>query len=129
MDVFQKILKIFVFVFIRYMSINAHQAKTQGRRDDLESLSYMLLYFFTGHLPWMGFTGSTIKEKYRKIKNSKEMFQSDYLFISFTIISLRLSPPLNVKNAKPFPQIETFPKLKHPPNILCQVITKNLLRT
>ena len=56
------------------MSINAHQAKTQGRKDDLESLSYMLLYFLTGHLPWIGFRGSTIKEKYRKIKTSKEMF-------------------------------------------------------
>ena len=67
-----------IFFCFRYMSINAHQAKTQGRRDDLESLSYMLLYFFTGHLPWIGFVGSTNKEKYRKIKNSKGMFKSDF---------------------------------------------------
>ena len=55
----------------RYMSVGAHHGKSQSRRDDLESLGYMLIYLVNGELPWQTLTSSNIKEKYRKIKNSK----------------------------------------------------------
>ena len=67
----------------RYASINTHAGVEQARRDDLESLGYVLLYFLRGKLPWQGMPGANKKEKYTNIMNRKISFALDQLCKGF----------------------------------------------
>ncbi|XP_054163475.1 casein kinase I-like [Oppia nitens] len=64
---------------VRYMSINNHMNREQSRRDDLESMAYMLVFLHKGELPWQGIQVSDISERYRKIGEIKHRIKPSEL--------------------------------------------------
>eukprot|EP00826_Nyctotherus_ovalis_P039568 TRINITY_DN3814_c0_g4_i2.p1 TRINITY_DN3814_c0_g4~~TRINITY_DN3814_c0_g4_i2.p1 ORF type:complete len:185 (-),score=66.80 TRINITY_DN3814_c0_g4_i2:48-602(-) len=51
----------------------------QSRRDDLECLGYVMVYFLKGQLPWQGLKAKDRKDKYEKIKAKKQMISIEKL--------------------------------------------------
>lgn len=64
---------------IRYASTNLHLGYEQSRRDDLEALGYILIYFLKGKLPWQGLKTETKEERYKKIGEIKAEITSSKL--------------------------------------------------
>ena len=58
---------------LRYSSINSHKGIRQSRRDDLESMMYILIYFYKGKLPWQDIKVKQKHERQEKILKKKQM--------------------------------------------------------
>merc|ERR1712099_110714 len=74
----------------RYASINTHLGIEQSRRDDLESIAYVLIYFARGALPWQGLKAPSKREKYMKI------------------MQIKMSTPIEVLCKNMAPELATF---------------------
>ena len=55
----------------RYCARNAHRGYEQSRRDDIESIGYVLMYFLLGSLPWQGLKIKQGEEQFQKIAEKK----------------------------------------------------------
>eukprot|EP00039_Didymoeca_costata_P023076 m.5909 g.5909 ORF g.5909 m.5909 type:complete len:304 (-) comp3435_c0_seq1:137-1048(-) len=69
----------------RYASVRSHKGIEQSRRDDLESIGYILIYFLRGSLPWQGISAPTKEEKYRMIGEIKETVDVEELTEGFPV--------------------------------------------
>lgn len=69
-----------LYIFCFGMAMDSTE---QSRRDDLESLSYVMMYFCRGSLPWQGLKAATKKQKYDRIMEKKMTTSTDILCRGF----------------------------------------------
>ena len=67
----------------RYASINALRGCEQSRRDDLEAIGYVLMYFLKGSLPWQGLRVDRREDRYKKIYEKKKATTPEELCAGF----------------------------------------------
>ena len=67
----------------RYASIHALEEMEQSRRDDLEGIGYVLMYFLRGNLPWMGMKIKSKEDRIKRILDKKKETSVDELCQNF----------------------------------------------
>ena len=66
----------------RFASANSLRGVVQSRRDDLESLCYLLLYLMKGSLPWDNVYGKNENEEILLIYKIKKFMKPELLFMN-----------------------------------------------
>jgi len=93
----------------RYASINNHHGLEQSRRDDLESIGYVLIYLMKGKLPWQNLSAKNKQDKYERIAHVKTTTPVEVLCQD---LPMELSSYINyVKNLE-FTQVPDYQYLK-----------------
>ena len=64
---------------VRYSSIHALGGYEQSRRDDMEGLCYVMVYFLKGKLPWQGIKIENKEERYKVIYEIKKRIKVNEL--------------------------------------------------
>ncbi|PNY13179.1 casein kinase i isoform delta-like protein [Trifolium pratense] len=72
----------------RYASVNTHRGDEQSRRDDLESLGYVLMYFLRGRRPWQGMKGETKEKRLNMIGYMKMYTPIEVISLTMYLIGL-----------------------------------------
>ena len=103
----------------KYASINTLSGYEQSRRDDLESVGYILIYFLRGSLPWEGLKANNKKDRYKKICDKKKSISAKDLCRGFPVeFENFVSYTRNLE----FTQVPDYSYLR---NLLKRVIEKN----
>ena len=63
----------------RYASLYAMAGNEQSRRDDIESIGYMIIFLMKKRLPWQGIKGNSYKECYHKLYIMKKYIEIEEL--------------------------------------------------
>jgi len=71
------------FALIAVITTCVYISTEQSRRDDLEALGHMFMYFLRGSLPWQGLKADTLKERYQKIGDTKRSTPIEVLCETF----------------------------------------------
>ena len=64
---------------LRYASVNALRIREQSRKDDLESIGYMLIYLIKRRLPWDNIKVDNKRSSYLKLSNYKKNIEPELL--------------------------------------------------
>jgi serine/threonine protein kinase len=117
----------------RYASINALRGAgmfifilEQSRRDDLEAIGYVLMYFLRGSLPWQGLKVDRREDRYKKIYEKKKSTTAEELCVGYPskyYITLdEFAEYINYTRGLGFEQEPDYEYLK---GLFKQIMTKN----
>jgi serine/threonine protein kinase len=70
---------------IKYMSVNTHRGIEQSRRDDIETIGYVLVYLLKGMLPWQNIKSRDDKDRYRMIMDRKLAMTAEDLCLGYPL--------------------------------------------
>ncbi|KAF7257792.1 hypothetical protein EG68_05351 [Paragonimus skrjabini miyazakii] len=98
----------------RYASINTHLGIEQARRDDMESLGYVLMYFLRGSLPWQGLKAGTKRQKYERICEKKMETPVEVLCEGYPARNKALMAYVTQVSSPPMPSVSNTRAVPNP---------------